>query len=145
MLRKTTLPPHVASSDTRVIAAFGAVDNVISEKQSTRVLQWLAYMRLMALFDHLKPVVKSERENGESHRERGDRDISAIMDIYDNAQRRCSNTRASRDALAEHRRTGKRVRTLAGPSPLFLLVYSAEAETVMYAVSLIPRHLLYPR
>lgn len=102
-------------------------------------------MRLIALFDHLKPVVKSERENGQSYRERGDRDISAIMDIYENAQRRCSNTPASRDTLAEHRRTGKRIRTLAGPSPLFLLVYSAEAETVMYAVSHIPRYLVSPR
>ncbi|KAK4096497.1 hypothetical protein N658DRAFT_398838, partial [Parathielavia hyrcaniae] len=129
--RKTTLPPHVASSDTRVIAAFRAVDDVISGKQSTRVVRWLAYMRLMALFDHLKRVVKSERENGEAHRECGDRDISAIMDIYENARRRCSNTRASRNAIAEHRRTGKRVKTLAGPLPLFLLVYSEEAEPIM--------------
>lgn len=132
LLRKTTLPPHVASSDTRVIAAFKAVDDVISEKQSTRVLRWLAYIRLMALFDSLKPVVKSERENGEAHRERGDRDISAILDIYENARRRCSNTRASRNAIAEYRRTAKRVKTLAGPSPLFLLVYSEEAEPIMY-------------
>jgi hypothetical protein len=86
----------------------------------------------MALFDSLMPVVKSERENGEAHRERGDRDISAIMDIYENARRRCSNTRASRNAIAEHRRTGKRIKTLAGPSPLFLLVYSEEAEPIMY-------------
>lgn len=132
LLRKTTLPPHVASSDTRVIAAFRAVDDVISEKPSTRVLRWLAYIQLLALFDSLKPVVKSERENGEAHRERGARDISAIMDIYENARRECSNTRASRNAIREHRRTGKRVKTLAGPSPLFLLVYSEEAEPIMY-------------
>lgn len=133
LLRKTTLPPHVASSDARVIAAFRAVDDVILEKQSTCVLRWLAYMRLMALFDHLKPVVKSERENGGAHRGRGDRDISAIVDIYENARRRCSNTQASRNAIVENRRTGKCVRTLAGPSPLFLLVYTEAAEPIMYA------------
>lgn len=132
LLRKTTLPRHIASSDTRVIAAFTAVDDVVSGKQSTYVVRWLAYLRLMALFDHLKPVVKSERENGETHRERGDRDISAIVDIYENAQQRGSNTRTPRNAIVEHRRIGKRVRTLAGPSPLFLLVYSGEAEPIMY-------------
>ncbi|KAK4032170.1 hypothetical protein C8A01DRAFT_20727, partial [Parachaetomium inaequale] len=87
----------------------------------------------------LKPVVKSERENGEAYRERGDRDISAIMDIYENARRRCSNARASRDTLAEYRRTGKRVRTFTGLSPLFLLVYLDKAETVIYALSHISR------
>lgn len=66
LLRKTALPPHVASSDTRVIAAFRAVDDVISAKQSTYVLRWLAYMRLTALFDHLKPVVKSESVSNET-------------------------------------------------------------------------------
>jgi len=87
LLRKTTLPPNVASSDTRVIAAFRAVDSVISGKQSTFVLRWLAYVRLMALCDSLKPVVRAERETGEAHRERGDRDINAVIDIYENAQR----------------------------------------------------------
>jgi len=135
LLRMTTLPPNIASSDTRVIAAFRAVDSVISEKQSTGVLRWLAYFRLMTLFDSLMPVVKSERENGEAHRERGDRDVSAIIDIYENARRRCSNMRGSRNVIKEQRRTGKRVKTLAGPSPLFLLIYSDEAKTIMYIVS----------
>ncbi|KAH8910569.1 hypothetical protein BR93DRAFT_274883 [Coniochaeta sp. PMI_546] len=134
LLRKTTLPPNVASSDTRVIAAFRALGSVISEKQSTCVLRWLAYARLMALFDSLKPVLKAERENGDAHRERGDRDISAVIDIYENAQRP-SDRRGLRDVILKHRRTGKRVESLAGPSPLFLLIYSDEAEMVMYAVS----------
>jgi len=138
LLRKTTLPPNVASSDTQVIAAFRAVDSVISGKQSTCVLRWLAYVRLMALFESLKPVVRAERENGESHRERGERDISAIIDIYENAQRP-SDRRGLRDVILEHRRIGKRVESLAGPSPLFLLIYSDEAETVMYAASHTPR------
>jgi hypothetical protein len=85
LLRKTMLPPNVASLDTQAITAFRAVDSVISEKQSTCVLRWLAYIRLMALFDSLKLVVRAERENGEAHRERGDRDINAVIDIYENA------------------------------------------------------------
>jgi hypothetical protein len=92
----------------------------------------------MALFESLKPVVRAERENGESHRERGERDISAIIDIYENAQRP-SDRRGLRDVILEHRRIGKRVESLAGPSPLFLLIYSDEAETVMYAASHTPR------
>ncbi|KAM7182980.1 hypothetical protein V8F33_013890, partial [Rhypophila sp. PSN 637] len=116
LLRKTTLPPNINSSDTRVIAAFRAVDT---------------YVRLMALFDSLKPVMRVERENGKAHRERGDRDISAVIDIYENAQRP-SDRRGLRDVLVEHRRTGKRVESLAGASPLFLLIYSEEAETVIY-------------
>src|SRR5262245_35054013 len=39
----------------------------------------------------------------------------------------------SNNMILKHRRTGKRVKSLAGPSPLFLLIYSDEAETVMYA------------
>lgn len=128
------LPPNVASSDARVIAAFRAVDCAISGIQSTRTLRWLAYVRLMALCDSLKLVVRAERESGEAHRERGDRDINAVIDIYENAQRP-SNRQRPRDAILEYRRTGKRVKSLAGPSPLFLLVYSDEAETVMYGVS----------
>ena len=134
LLRKTTLPPNVASSDARVTAAFRAIDSVISGEQSTYVLRWLAYVRLMALCDSLKPVVRAERENGEAYRERGDRDINAVIDIYENALRP-SDRRGLRDVILEHRRTGKRVKSLAGPSPLFLLIYSDEAETVMYTVS----------
>ncbi|KAM7189001.1 hypothetical protein V8F33_010335, partial [Rhypophila sp. PSN 637] len=129
LLRRTTLPPNINSSDTRVIAAFRAVDSVISKKQSTCVLRWLAYVQLMALFDSLKPVVRVERENGKAHRERGNRDISAVIDIYENAQRP-SDRRGLRNVIVEHRRTGKRVESLAGPSPLFLLIYSDEAEAV---------------
>jgi hypothetical protein len=142
LLWKTTLPPNVASSDTRVIAAFRAVDSVISGKQSTCVLRWLAYVRLIALFDSLTPVVRAERENGEAHRERGDRDISAVIDIFENAQRP-SDRRGLRQVILEHRRTGKRVKSLAGPSPLFLLIYSDETETVMYAVSHMSRQLFF--
>jgi hypothetical protein len=87
----------------------------------------------MALFDSLKPVVRAERKNGEAHRERGDRDINAVIDIYENALRP-SDRRVLRDVILRYRRTGKRVETLAGPSPLFLLIYSDEAETVMYVV-----------
>ena len=143
LLQKTTLPPNVASSDARVTAAFRAVDSVISGKQSTYVLRWLAYARLMALYDSLKPVVRTERENGEAYRERGDRDINAVIDIYENALRP-SDRRGLRDVILEHRRTGKRVNSLAGPSPLFLLIYSDEAETVMYVASHMSRQLFFP-
>ncbi|KAH8891483.1 hypothetical protein GQ53DRAFT_623118, partial [Thozetella sp. PMI_491] len=130
LLRETTLPPTVASSDTRVIAAFRAVDSAITAKQSTAVLRWLAYARLTALFDSLRPVVRSERKNGESYRERGDRDISAIIDIYENAQR-ASDRQGLRREILGHRRIAQRVKLLAGPSPLFLLMYSEKAEAVM--------------
>ncbi|KAL2192741.1 hypothetical protein P885DRAFT_46989, partial [Corynascus similis CBS 632.67] len=110
LLRKTTLPPNVASSDARVIAAFRAVDSVNSGKQSTCVLRWLAYVRLMALCDSLKPVVRAERENGEAHREQGDRDINAVIDIYENALRPLDR-RGLRDVVLQDRRIGKRVET----------------------------------
>ncbi|KAM7184060.1 hypothetical protein V8F33_013210, partial [Rhypophila sp. PSN 637] len=129
LLRKTTLPPNITSSDTRVVAAFRAVDNVISENQSACVLRWLAYVRLMALFHSLRHVVRAERENEETYRGRGDRDISAVINIYENAQR-SSDRRGSRGVILKHRRIGKRVESLAGPSPLFLLIYSDEAEAV---------------
>lgn len=138
LLWKTTLPPNIASSDTRFIAAFRAVDSVISDKQSACVLRWLAYVRLMALFNSLEHVVRGERENGKAYRGRGNRDISVVINIYENAQR-SSDRQGLRNMIWKHRRIGKRVESLAGPSPLFLLIYSDEAETVMYAVSHILR------
>ena len=143
LLRKTILPTNVASSDARVIAAFRAVDRAISGTQSTYALRWLAYVQLIALYDSLKLVVRAERENGKAHQERGDRDINAVIDIYENAQRPSDRPR-SRDMILEYRRTGKRVKSLAGPSPLFLLIYSDEAETVMYRVSYMSRQLFLP-
>ncbi|KAM7187389.1 hypothetical protein V8F33_011287 [Rhypophila sp. PSN 637] len=124
LLRKTTLPLNIASSDTWVIAAFRAVDSVISGKRG------ITYVRLIVLFDSVKAVVRAERENGEAHRERGDRDISAVIDIYENAQR-SPDRRGLRDMILKHRRIGKRVESLAGPSPLFLLIYSEEGEAVI--------------
>ena len=136
LLRKTTLPPNIASSDIRVTAAFRAVVSVISESQSKYVLRWLAYVQLMRIFDSLQPIVRREREKGVAHRERGDRDVSAAIGVYQNTQQTRSDARDPRHVIKEQRRTGRRVRSLTGPSPLFLLIYSEKAEAVVYVIAI---------
>jgi len=84
----------------------------------------------MRLSDLLKGIIRSERENGVP-RKSGYRDVCVAMDIYESAQGKRPDTQL-RNAIRERRRTGRHLETLAGPSPLFLLVYSDVAETVVY-------------
>lgn len=131
LLGKTTLPSDIASSDPRIIVAFQAVDGVLCG-QGTYLLRRLAYVQLMRLFVFLEAVIKSERESGRLHRKPCYRDTTVAIDVYMNAQERRSNTSALRRELQERKRFGRSWSDLAGPSPLFVLVYSDAAEPIVY-------------
>ncbi|KAK4032878.1 hypothetical protein C8A01DRAFT_20124 [Parachaetomium inaequale] len=131
LLGKTTLPSDIASSDPCIIVAFQAVDGVICGR-GTYLLRRLAYVQLMRLFISLTAIIKSERENGRLHRNPCHRDATVAMDIYMSAQERRSNTRDLRRELQERKRFGRSWSDLAGPSPLFVLVYSDAAEPIVY-------------
>lgn len=132
LLRKATLPNGITSEDPRIITAFQAVDNVICG-QGTHLLQRLANVQLMRLFGSLGEIIKSDKDNGRMHREPYYRDATIAMDIYLSIQKTRSNTRDLRLKLKEGRkRFSKRWSNMAAPSPLFVLVYSDAAETIVY-------------
>lgn len=131
LLRKTTLPNGITSADPCIISAFKAVDSVICA-QGTEMLQRLANVKLIQLFDSLEDIIKSDRENGRVHREPYYRDANIAMDIYLSAQGARSNTKKLRRKLNQGRkRLGKRWCDLATVSPLFVLVYSNAAESIV--------------
>ncbi|KAK0627106.1 hypothetical protein B0T14DRAFT_511794 [Immersiella caudata] len=133
LLRKITLPTNITSRDPRIIAAFKALDSVICG-HGTIMLRRLANVHLMQLFGSLEAIIKFERNIGRIHREPYYRDDHIAMDIYLSAQESHSNTNDLRRKLRQNRkRFSKRWNDLAITSPLFVLVYSDAAESIMYA------------
>ena len=134
LLRKTSLPDGITSNDPRIIDAFKAVDNVICG-QGTALLQRLANVQLIRLFDAVKGIIKSDRDNRRIYREPYYRDDNIAMDLYLSAQETQSNMKGLRLKLKHGRkRFSKRWSDLATSSPLFVLVYSGAAEAIVYVL-----------
>ncbi|KAK0628873.1 hypothetical protein B0T17DRAFT_169023 [Bombardia bombarda] len=132
LLRNATLPNGITSEDPRIIAAFKAVDSVICG-QGSKMLRRLANVHLMRLFGSLEAIIETDRETGRIHREPYYRDDHVAMDIYISAQETHSNTNELRLMLRRGRkRFSKRWSDLATASPLFVLVYSDAAESIVY-------------
>lgn len=136
LLRVTTLPSDIRSSDTRIINAFKAVDSIICGKATTYRLRRLAYVQLTRIFTILEYSIKSERESKQVHREPCRRDASVALDIYMMAQEDCGSPSALRRALQERKRTSRSWNDMAGPSPLFTMMYSEAAEQIVYVFAL---------
>ncbi|KAI1506286.1 hypothetical protein F5X99DRAFT_415523 [Biscogniauxia marginata] len=130
LLRETTPPDGIASSDHRFIGAFQILDRVIVGTQGSYLLRRLAYVQYMRLSDLLKDIARSERDKG-ARRKSGRGDASVAIDIYQSGQEKHPHDEELRRKIYERRRTGRHLQTLAGPSPLFLLVYSSVAETII--------------
>ncbi|KAH8747645.1 hypothetical protein F5883DRAFT_437101 [Diaporthe sp. PMI_573] len=132
LLSKATLPNDIQSTDPRIINAFKAVDSVICGK-ANNMLRRLANVHLIRLFGSLEAIMKIERDTGRIHREPYYRDDHVAMDIYISAQETHSNTNELRLKIRRSRkRFSKRWSILAKASPLFVLVYSDAAESIVY-------------
>ncbi|KAH8746115.1 hypothetical protein F5883DRAFT_438404, partial [Diaporthe sp. PMI_573] len=132
LLGETTLPGDVLSTDWRFNSVFRALDRVITAGDyDTRLLSRLAYVQLVRVIRLLENRVALDRQAGRLHRRSGYRNASIALDIYLKAQETLS-TSSSRRTLIERKRLAKRWSELAGPWPLFLLVYSDEAEEIMF-------------
>ena len=142
LLGKTTVPGDLVSSDPCIISAFKAVDRIICGKEGTHLLRRLAYVRLMRIFATLESIIKSERENGRAPREPCYRDATIAIDIYMKAQEDRSHPDALRRELKERKRAGRSWSDLAGPSPLFTMIYSDAAESIVYGITR-PRKICY--
>ncbi|KAJ4465229.1 hypothetical protein J3R30DRAFT_3316408 [Lentinula aciculospora] len=130
LLRKVTVPSDVTSSHPSVVAAFQMLDGIMSGGQTMYLLRRLAFVEFIWLSDTLEGIVKSERNNGASQRS-GLGDASLMINIYERAQSKNLPAEQLKGVIRERRRTGRCFNTLAGPSTLFLLVYSDVAKTLV--------------
>src|SRR6266566_1778027 len=128
-----TNPPadiNISSSDHRWAAVFQKLDDILVGRQGTYLLRRLAFVQHKRISDLLQEIVRSERENG-TGRGTGIGDASVVMDIYKTAQENRLHPSKLNNAIDERRRTSRHWEMFAGPSPLFLLIYSEVAETVV--------------
>ena len=81
ILIKTTIPENIRSSDACIINAFRFLDRARTGGDS--ILSRLAYIRLAQVFESLKQIVASDRQNGQlSIRRPGYGNASIVADIY---------------------------------------------------------------
>lgn len=129
LLRETTFPLTIASSDPRFLEAFSTLDSVIAESQVSLTLARFAHLRLIQLLSFLRDVIKSEGEKGQICKERGRCNASYALDIYLCAQKHPLTVEKRK--LVDRQRFSRRWTKLAGPSPFFLMIYSCTARTVV--------------
>lgn len=138
ILTQTAIPDNIGSSDPRVINAFKFLD--IARTGSDGILSRLAYIRLADVFESLKQIVAAERQNGQLLAQRsGYRNASVAVDIYIEAQEQAGT---SRDEVKQRNRVARRWRTLAGPSPIFIIIYSEAAEGLAYVLFLVSHSIM---
>ncbi|KAK4150024.1 hypothetical protein C8A00DRAFT_18380 [Chaetomidium leptoderma] len=131
ILVQTPIPDNIGSSDPCIINAFKFLD--IARTGGDRILSRLAYIRLADVFESLKQIVASDRRNEQLPAQRsGYRNASVAIDIYIEAQEQAGT---SRDEVKQRNRVARRWRTLAGPSPIFIIIYSEAAEGLAYVLS----------
>jgi hypothetical protein len=103
------------SVDESVVAAFDMVHTLTQSKDRKRLNLRFAYV-------HLNRAINALDAAGEV----------AYTDTYLNAKNNSSVISSSQ--LTEYVRRGRRLSTLAGPSPFLLSVYSGLAETIVYVL-----------
>lgn len=130
ILCETTPPDDILSTDDRFINALRTLDLAIAARENnSRLLSRLAYVQLYRLMKFLERRVGLDRRAGRLHRRSGYQNASIALDVYMSAQNHPSPTRRS---LIERKCLAKRWNDLAGPWPIFVLVYSKEAEKIMF-------------
>jgi hypothetical protein len=130
LLKTTTLPDGIMSSDSRITAAFKAVDEIISGQCGTYLIRRLAFVEIIRLFTAVEAIIKHDRVHRRTYRESHYNDTHIAMDIYVRAQVRHSNISDSRCRHGS-KRLGRRWSHLATFSPLFVLIYSDAAEKIV--------------
>ncbi len=80
LLSQTAFPLETSSRDSHFTLVFQAVEKVISTIHS--VIQWLAYIQLIRLFDTLRETIRKQRAYEIHSRKRGISDNSIAITIY---------------------------------------------------------------
>lgn len=141
LLRDAAVPHNARSQDSRFVRAFKALDLAIKVPDSScPLLPRLAIVQLFHMIKTLEARVARDRKAGCIASRSGYRDASIALDVYASAQSQISPP--SRNSLIHRKRLAKRWSELAGPWPLFVLIYSQEAETIMFASRLLRPHIV---
>lgn len=130
LLQQTTPRYSTPSTDPRWVSAFETLDSFMTGRQGTPLLRRLAYVQYKRVSDTLEGIVQSERLSG-APRNSGVGDSTIVMNVVGSAQEGPMSAASRRNAARENRRIARRWAALAGPSPLFLLLYTDVAETVV--------------
>lgn len=123
LVKETTLPTNLSSSDPQVTGAFQKIVDVATGFEST-VFRRLAHVRLLEFFDYLEVLIRAERSQG-LHGQKvrnitvADRVISSALPALGKGQ------------LIETRRLSRRWKQMAGPSVFFLMIYTEAAEGIV--------------
>lgn len=137
LLHDTTVPHDAGSEDSRYVRAFKALDLAIRVPDSScPLLPRLAMAQLYRLIKVLEARIARDRKAGGIATSSGYGDASIALDIYATAQSQPSPP--SRGGLSHRKRLAKRWSELAGPWPLFVLIYSKEAENIMFVLGSTP-------
>ena len=132
ILQKTTLPTNIASSDPRIVTAFKELDSIICGRDSTRILQRLAYIQLLRVFEFLERIIGSDHRNGVVKLRPGYGCSSVAVEIYMSSQGRPT----AKNTLLERARFARRLRDISVQPPFFLVIYTNVAETIAFVVPL---------
>ncbi|KAI1086238.1 hypothetical protein F5B19DRAFT_175471 [Rostrohypoxylon terebratum] len=135
LIQKTTLPTTIPSWDPSILAAFRALDDVITGKRRVYLLSRLAHVRLLQVFDTLEIIIASESRLDLGWPKPGSTYMSRAIDMYQDAQEMQLDPRSLRRRVHERRRSCRRWEFLQGPSPFFLLIYSDMAEKTVKGFS----------
>jgi len=133
LLEQTTISTQTSCFDPAVVSSFRVLNGFMMSKARPSYTSRLAHVQLIYFFDAVEEKVNSARQHGFVHRAAGYRNASIALDIYMSAQDGVADPAIRRRQLLERKRAGRRWKELAGPSPLFLLVYSDAAERIVYA------------
>jgi hypothetical protein len=129
LLKETTPSDNALSSDPRFLGAFKLLDAAIDgQENSRRLLTRLAYIQLHRLMKLLQGRVAVDRQAGRIHRRSGYKNAYIVLDIYMSAQNHPSPSRRN---LIERKCLARRWHDLAGSWPVFVLVYSEDADKIM--------------
>jgi|SRR5688572_14211204 len=130
LLKETTAPDDALSTDPRFLSAFKQLDAAIhGQENGGRLLSRLAYVQLHGFMKLLESRVASDRQAGLVHRRNGYNNSHIVLDMYMSAQ---THPSASRRSLIQRRCLAKRWYILAGAWPVFVLVYSEDADKIMF-------------
>ncbi|RYO87919.1 hypothetical protein DL764_008798 [Monosporascus ibericus] len=122
LVKETTLPTNLSSSDPQVTGAFQKIVDATGSEST--VFRRLAHVRLLEFFDYLEVLIQLERAQG-LHGQKvrnitiADRVISSALPAL------------GKDKLIEVRRFARRWKQLAGPSVFFLMIYTEAAEGIV--------------
>ena len=137
LLRKTTLPQNITSSDISITTAFRSLDYIISGTKTTSFLSRFTHVQLIRVFENIESIITRKRQNGLLHPARGIRDASIAISISLRSWESFPNKKWLRRKLHRCKRIGKRWRELSKPSPFFLLIYSDAAEKLVYVAPIL--------